>query len=171
MVNSGTSYHTTSTAGTLSRSHLTHPSHPSSIVIGNGSTLLVTSVGVSVLLGPFYLNNILVAPHITHNLLFVHWFTTDNSYSIEFDLFGLSVKDLATRTLLARCDSSGPHYMLQSFSSTSASSPSVMASSSSTTTWHRRLDHPGPDVMTKLTSSFDISYSRRHFEGLCMLVC
>jgi hypothetical protein len=39
-----------------------HSSHPSSIVVGNGSTLPVTSVGDSVLPGPFYLNDILVAP-------------------------------------------------------------------------------------------------------------
>jgi hypothetical protein len=75
------------------------PSHPSSIVVGNGSTLPVTSVGASY--------------HITHNLLSVRRFTTDNSCSIEFDPSGFSVKDLATRTLLARCDSSGPLYTLQ----------------------------------------------------------
>ena len=54
-----------------------------------------------VLLGSFYLNDILVAPHIIQNLVSVCRFTTDNSYSIEFDLFSLYVKDLATRTLLA----------------------------------------------------------------------
>jgi hypothetical protein len=37
---------------------------PSSIIVDNGSVLPVTSVGDTVLLGPFYLNNILVAPDI-----------------------------------------------------------------------------------------------------------
>jgi hypothetical protein len=113
VIDSGASYHTTPTTGTLSRSHPPHSSHPSSIVVGNGSTLPVTSVGASVLLGPFYLNDVLVAPHITHNLLSVRRFTTDNSCSIEFDPAGFSVKDLDTRTLLARCDSSGPLYTLR----------------------------------------------------------
>jgi hypothetical protein len=89
VIDSGASYHTTPTTGTLSRSHPPHFSHPSSIVVGNGSTLPVTSVGASVLPGPFYLNDVLVAPHITHNLLSVRRFTTDNSCSIEFDLSGL----------------------------------------------------------------------------------
>jgi hypothetical protein len=62
VVDSGASYHTTSTAGTLSRSHLPHPSF---IVVGNGSTLPVTLVGVLVLLEPLYLNDVLVTPHIT----------------------------------------------------------------------------------------------------------
>lgn len=78
-------------SATLSRSHPHNPSHPSSVVMGNSSTLLVTSVGDSVL----------VAPHIIQNLLSIHRFTTDNSFSIALDPFGLFVKDLATRTLLA----------------------------------------------------------------------
>jgi hypothetical protein len=163
VVDSGASYHTTSNTGMLSRS--SHP-HPSSIVVGNSSTLSVTSVGASVLPGPFYLNNVLVAPHITHSLVYVHRFTTDNSCSIKFDPFGFSVKDLATRTHLASCDNSGPLYTLRS-SSTDASSPSVLVSTTSSTTWHRRLGHSGSDVMTKLNSSLDISCSRGHSESLC----
>jgi hypothetical protein len=70
VIDSNASYHTTPTAGMLSRSH-PPPTHPTSIVIGNGSTLPVTSVGASVLPGPFYL----IGPHITHNLLSVRRFT------------------------------------------------------------------------------------------------
>jgi hypothetical protein len=130
VVDSGASYHTTSTANTLSRSHFPHPSH-SSIVVANGSTLLVTSLGASILPGLFYFNDVLVAPHIIHNLIYVRRFSIVNSCSIGFDPFGLSVKHLATRTLLARCDSSGPLYTLRPSTSTSASSPSVLASTTS----------------------------------------
>jgi hypothetical protein len=77
VVDSGASFHTT--ASSLSHSHPPHPSHPPSIVVGNGSTLPVTSVGASVLLGPFYLNDVLVAPCLTHPLLSVRHFTSDNS--------------------------------------------------------------------------------------------
>jgi hypothetical protein len=86
--------------------------HPSSIVIGNGSILPVTSVGNSELPKPFYLNDVLLAPDLIQSLLPVHRFTTDNSCSMEFDLFGLSVTDLATRCVLARYDSTGPLYTL-----------------------------------------------------------
>jgi hypothetical protein len=166
VIDSGASYHTTPTTGMLSRSHPPPPTHPTSIVVGNSSTLPVTSVGASVLPGPFYLNDVLVAPHTTHNLLSVPRFSTDNSCSIEFDPTGFSVKDLATRTPLARCDSVGPLYTLRS-SSTGASPPPVMVSTTTSTTWHRRLGHPGPDVMTKLSITLDSSCNRGHFEGLC----
>jgi hypothetical protein len=150
----------------LSHSHPPPSTHPTLIVVGNGSTLPVTSVGASVLPGPFYLNDVLVAPHITHNLLSVRRFTTDNSCSIEFDPTGFSVKDLATRTPLARCDSVGPLYTLRA-SSTGVSPPPVLVSTATSTTWHRRLGHPGPDVMTKFSSTLVSSCNRGHFEGLC----
>jgi hypothetical protein len=150
----------------LSRSHPPPPAHPTSIVVGNGSTLLVTSVGASVLPRPLYLNDVLVAPHITHNILSICRFTNDNSCSIEFDPTGFSVKDLATRTPLTRCHSVGPLYTLQP-SSTGVSPPLVLVSTTSTTTtWHRCLSHPGPEVMTKLSNTLD-SCNRGHFEGLC----
>jgi hypothetical protein len=149
VIDSSAAYHTTPTIGTLSRSHPPHYSHPSSIVVGNGSTLPVTLVGASVLPGPFYLNDVLVAPHITHNLLSVRCFTTDNSCSIEFNPSGFSMKNLATRTPLACYDSSGPLYTLQP-STSGTSPPPALVSTTSSTTWHRHL---GPDVMTKITSS------------------
>jgi hypothetical protein len=56
---------------------------------------------------PFYFNGVLVAPTLFRFLSIRH-FTTDNSCSMNFDPFGLSVKDLATRSVIARYDSLGP---------------------------------------------------------------
>jgi hypothetical protein len=69
VADSGASYHTTSDAGILSSTSPAHPSLPSSIIVKNGSALPVTSVGDTVLLGPFRLTNVLVAPHIIQNFL------------------------------------------------------------------------------------------------------
>jgi hypothetical protein len=44
----------------------------------------------------FYLYNVLVTPDIIQNLLSVRHFTTNNWCSIEFDPYGLSVKDLSS---------------------------------------------------------------------------
>jgi hypothetical protein len=76
VVDSGASFHTTPTTSSLSDYHPPHPSHPPSIMVGNGSTLSVTSVGVSILSRPFYLNNVLIAPQLTHPLLSVHRLVT-----------------------------------------------------------------------------------------------
>jgi hypothetical protein len=62
----GASYHTTSDASLLSSVQPPHHSYPSSIMVGDGSCLPVTSVGCA--LGPFRLPNVLVAPQMIHNL-------------------------------------------------------------------------------------------------------
>jgi hypothetical protein len=120
-----------------------------------------------VLPGPFRLNNVLAAPNIIQNLLSVRQFTTDNSCSMEFDLFGLSVKDLATRTLLARCDSSRPLYTLHMPATSSMTpTPHALAVATLSVTWHHRLGHPGRDVFSKISSNSTLSCSRGSFEHL-----
>jgi hypothetical protein len=85
---------------------------PSSIIVGNRSALLVTSVGDSALLDPFYLNNVLVTPNIIQKKLFVRHFTIGNWCFIEFDPFDLSVKDLSTQNVITRCNISGALYTM-----------------------------------------------------------
>jgi hypothetical protein len=81
--------------------------------------LHLPSTGNTVLPGPFYLNNMLVAPYIIKNLTFVPQFTTDNHCSVEFDPFGLSVKGLRSRNVIIRC--SGPLYTMPPPAPSSAS--------------------------------------------------
>ena len=65
--NSGASSHMASDAGILSTSSQS-PVH-SSIVVGNGSLLPVTSTGSASLPRNFHLNNVLVAPNLIKNLI------------------------------------------------------------------------------------------------------
>jgi hypothetical protein len=78
VANSGVTHHTTPSVGNISTLRPLTSSNPSSIIVGNDSSLPITSVGDSVLPGPFYLNNILLAPDIVQSLLYVRHFTTDN---------------------------------------------------------------------------------------------
>jgi hypothetical protein len=112
VVDPGASNHTTLDHGNISLFRSPHPTIPSSIVDGNRSILPVTSVRDTVLPGSFYLNNVLVIPDIIKNLLSIHQFTTDNWCSMEFDPFDISVKDLATRNMITRCNSFGPLYTI-----------------------------------------------------------
>jgi hypothetical protein len=64
VTNSKASNHTTSSAGNLPSVRPPLPTDPSSIIVGNGSSLPVTSVGNITLPDPFYLNNVLVTPDI-----------------------------------------------------------------------------------------------------------
>jgi hypothetical protein len=154
----GASHHTTPSIGNISNPRPLNSASPSSIIVGNGSTLPITSVGDSVIPGPFYLNNIVLVPDIVQNLLSVHCFTTDNWCSMEFDHFGLSMKDLTTRNVITRSNSTRPLYTLRLLTS-SRSSPCAMSvvaaprilAAVATSTWHRRLGHHGLDTLSILS--------------------
>jgi hypothetical protein len=64
VADSDASYHTTLDPGIVFLPHPRSPTFPSPIIVGNGLTLPVTSVGDTILPGPLYLDNILVAPNI-----------------------------------------------------------------------------------------------------------
>jgi hypothetical protein len=126
-------------------------SGPSSIIVGNGSLLPITSTGSYSFTTPrrsLVLNHVLVSPSIIKNLISVRCFTIDNNCSIEFDPFGLSVKDLQTRNVIARCNSTGDLYPF--FPPTISSTPALAVTS---TLWHRRLGHIGFDALSKLINS------------------
>ena len=164
---SDAAFHTTPDAGILSSVRPPHPSFPSSIMVGNGSCLPVTSMGSAPC--SFRLPHVLVAPQMVHNLLSIRQFTTDNSCSVEFDSSGLTVKDPASRRPLLRCDSTGPLYTLRLPSSAAppSSSSAALAATTSSTTWHRRLGHPGRDILAQLSRSAHLPCTRTPAEHLC----
>ena len=120
---------------------------PCSIVVGNGSLLPVTSTGNTDLTPQLHLNNVLVSPQLIKNLISVRQFTIDNNCSVDFDPSGCSVKDLLSRRLIARCNSSGPLYPLRLPVAHS------LAAATESTLWHRRLGHPGQEALSQLASS------------------
>jgi hypothetical protein len=179
VADSGATHHTTPSVDDISTPRPLNSSNPSSIIIGNGSSLPATSVGDSALPGPFYLNNILLTPDMVQSLLSVRRFTTDNWCSIEFDPFGLSVKDLSTWNVIVRSNSTGSLYTLRLPGSTTplvdavaalAATPHALAAVAPTTE-HRRLGHPGPDALSSLSrSSFIHCTSNKHeFCHACQL--
>ncbi|GJV92138.1 hypothetical protein Tco_1539951 [Tanacetum coccineum] len=68
---------------------------------------------------------------------------------------GFSVKDFLTRHILHRCDNSGDLYPVTKQSNI----PSAFVSTSSST-WHQRLDHPGDEVLRSLASRHFISCNK-----------
>jgi hypothetical protein len=179
VADSGATHHITPSVGNISTPRPLNLSNPSSIIVGNGSSLPVTSVGDSVLPRPFYLNNILLTPDMVQSLLSVRRFTTDNWCSMKFDPFGLSVKDLSTRNVIVRSNSTSRLYTLR-LPGPTTTSPSAMAALDAAphalatvapTMWHRRLGHPSPDALSRLSrSSFIHCASNKHdFCHACQL--
>jgi hypothetical protein len=163
IMDTGAETHMTSNSGTLSSPS---SSTPSSIVVGDGSILPVTSTG-SVSFphnhGSFNLHNVLVSPSLLRNLISVHQFTIENSCSVEFDPFDFSVKDFRTKNTIIRCNSSGLLYPLLS----SVFHLLALAAGTSSTLWHRRLGHIGHDALSRLVTSSAIPCNKIELESLC----
>jgi hypothetical protein len=155
-------------AGILSSLHTPSSSSPSSIIMGNGASLPVTSIGSHSFpteRRPLVLSNVLVSPSIIKNLIYVHHFTTDNNCSIEFDPFGLSVKDLQTRSVIAMCNSTGDLYPF--FPIPSSNTTALATTTSSSSLWHHRLGHLGHAALSKLISSHAISCNKHIDDHIC----
>ncbi|PWA99952.1 ribonuclease H-like domain-containing protein [Artemisia annua] len=135
-----------------------------SVSVGDGHNIPVTNTGRSILptpSRPLYLNNVLITPHIVKNLISVRQFVCDNNCTVEFDPFGFSVKDLMTRRVLLRCDSTGDLYPI------TAPCPIPQALLVSQHTWHQRLGHPGSEVLRRLVSNNFISCNKEKPPVLC----
>jgi hypothetical protein len=90
---------------------------------------------------------------------------------MEFDPFHFSVKDLITKNVIVRLNSTGLLYTMHLPGSLTLSSSIVAALAAALhaltvaalTTWHRRLGHPGPAALSSLfMSSFIQCTSTKH---------
>ena len=81
---------------------------------------------------------------------------------MEFDPFGLSVKDLNTGTVLVRYNSQGDLYPLHD---TPSSTPQAMHAS--VDLWHRKLGHPNKHTLSSLLQDFCIPSSSSHDSSVC----
>jgi hypothetical protein len=172
VADSSVMHHTTPSVDNISTLHPLASSNLSSIIVGNGSFLPITSIGDSILPGPFYLNNILLASDMVQNLPSVHRFTIDNWCSMEFDPFSLSVKDLTTKNMIIRSNSTGLLYTMRLPGSLTHSSIVVATLNVvphaltvvALTTWHRRLGHPDPDALSSLSRSSFIQCTNNKYD-------
>ncbi|KAI3674945.1 hypothetical protein L2E82_51782 [Cichorium intybus] len=145
-----------------------HNSGPNRIVVGNGSHIPIHGSGHTTLPPPFpplKLYNILHAPHLIKNLLSIRRLTTDNSVAVEFDPFGLLVKDYQTQIPILRCDSTGDLYPLTQ-PNAQVTSPSTFAALSQDL-WHHCLGHPGSSSLRILYKNNFISFRTSSNKNIC----
>ena len=119
--------------------------------VGNGHSVPIHDYGhtnLSPPTPPYALKNVLHAPQLIKNLVSIWKFTTDNSVSIEFDLFNFSVKDFQTGICLMRCESRGNLYpIITTITTNQATSPSTFAALAPSL-WHARLGHPEAPIFS-----------------------
>jgi len=145
----GATSHPTSSQGNLSSYFKLNKNNK--IIVGNGHFVPIIGLGSTHLEtphSPLILNNVLDAPNLIKNLVYVRQFTTDNKVSIEFDPFGFSVKYFQTGMPIMRCESQGDLYLITNHNITNKAKHLSTFAALSSSTWHNRLGHPGDHVLS-----------------------
>jgi len=159
--------HMTASQGTLSS--YSNLSINKNIVVGSGHEIPIRGYGQTYISPPYpplSLNNVLHAPKLVKNLIFVRHFTIDNNVTIEFDPFGFSVKDIQMGIPIMRCDSTGDLYSLTTTTRHQSTSPTTIAALSPNL-WHNRSGHPGANVLSFLSKNKFIECKQISSPSIC----
>jgi hypothetical protein len=118
------------------------------IVTANGTGMSIHNVGHVVIHTPthdLHLNNVLHVPSASKNLIFVHYFSTENNDSLEYFPNRFLIKDLDTRKVLLQGQCRDGLYSIpRSWRQVlGAFKPSLQL-------WHNRLGHPSFHIVNKL---------------------
>ncbi|XP_026378762.1 uncharacterized protein LOC113273219 [Papaver somniferum] len=129
---------------------------------GNDNSIPVTASGIKFITlssRTLQLKNTLVVPDIIKNLVSVRKFTTENHVSVEFDPAGFYVKDLSSRKIILRCNSSEELYPITNSAvppQTPSQSSPISLTVFSPDIWHNRLGHPGKAILDVLCTNNSI---------------
>ncbi|GKA51665.1 ribonuclease H-like domain-containing protein [Tanacetum coccineum] len=136
-----------------------------SVSVGDGHSIPVTNTGHSILptsIRPLHLNNVCITPHIVKNLIYVSF----SSFVIIFARFDLNANGFLSKNFMtlrgaSPCDRTGD------LTPVTHPSPIPHAFLVSQHTWHKRLGHPGGDVLRRLVSNNVISCNNEKPPVLC----
>ncbi|KAM3016365.1 hypothetical protein FF2_000396 [Malus domestica] len=125
------------------------------LLVGDGKGQCISHIGhtfTCTLTAVFHLNDVLLVPQASHNLLSMYKFVYDNWCSLTFDPFGFYIKDLRTgKVLLQGLSEDGlyPFYCTTSngFSRIIVSPRALMVAKADIHLWHRRLRNPSSAVL------------------------
>ncbi|KAB2621335.1 hypothetical protein D8674_023517 [Pyrus ussuriensis x Pyrus communis] len=125
------------------------------LFVGDGKGLCISHTGSALIRtkhATFRLNDVLLVPQASRNLLSVYKFVHDNWCSLTFDPFGFYVKDLSTGKMLFQGPSEGglyPFYWNASngVSGIAISPTALMIAKADIHIWHRRLGHPSGGIL------------------------
>ncbi|KAB2632865.1 hypothetical protein D8674_029112 [Pyrus ussuriensis x Pyrus communis] len=153
LTDSGASHHVTPDPSSLNSAIPYNGSDQ--LFVGNGKGLYISHTGSALIRtsnATFKLNDVLLVPKASHNLLSVYKFVYDNWASLTFDPFGFYIKDLRTGKMLFQGLCEGGLYPFYWTASNKTSgivlSPTaLMIAKADVHLWHKRLGHPSSLVL------------------------
>ncbi|KAI3694504.1 hypothetical protein L1987_77470 [Smallanthus sonchifolius] len=141
-----------------------------SLHVGNGTGLPILHIGSSHHYLPnktFSLTNILHAPQIKRNLLFVQRFCHDNNVYFEFHSNFFSVKDECTHNTLLTGPSEDVLYSITLPTALPVPKVAFSTSRASAATWHQRLGHPHHQIFNTMLFKYCLPISNKTLDLHC----
>ncbi|KAD6795087.1 hypothetical protein E3N88_05983 [Mikania micrantha] len=154
-VDSGASDHMSTSSENINNA--TKPSGNKQVFFGNGHTLGVTKIGDTNLFGSLKLNNVLVVPNLTKNLLSVGKLTEDNDVDVLFSHPYFYIQDRRSRQVLAQGRREDGLYVLHNKHEALVASSSCPKASYEV--WHSRLGHASLNIITMLKQFGCLSFT------------
>ncbi|KAI0519459.1 hypothetical protein KFK09_006907 [Dendrobium nobile] len=161
-IDSGATEHLTTNQAQLQN---IQPYNGSSLVqVENGQQLPIAHTGQGLLPTPsrkLQLPKILHVPNLSHNLLYIHKLTNDNSCFVLLDANDFSIKDSRTNKLLLHRPNHHGLYPIKLSTTPSSirSTIALLTTSSSSNIWHQRLGHPSTSTFRLLSTALSTSIS------------
>ncbi|CAA0807454.1 Unknown protein [Striga hermonthica] len=166
-LDSGASTHMTNQPETLDS--LKSYSGNSSVIVGNGSNLSISHIGSCRLPNGMRLNDVLVVPHLTKNLVSISKLTSDLPVDVVFsgNLFLIQHRETKEPLARGRCD--GGLYYMDRWCPALAAAVRNKVSKASFELWHCRLGHASSSIISLLQKTTSRIYTTRHaqFDELC----
>ncbi|KAG7565206.1 Integrase catalytic core [Arabidopsis suecica] len=160
LLDSGATHHITNDLANLSM-HQPY-NGGDDVLIGDGSPLTISHTGSTLLPSlsrDLKLNKVLYVPDIHKNLISVYRLCNANQVSVEFFPAHFQVKDLSTGAPLLQGRTKNELY---EWPVNAPQATALLTTSNSKTTlasWHSRLGHPSPPILSSVISSFSLPVS------------
>ncbi|KAM1422622.1 hypothetical protein ACFX2I_004733 [Malus domestica] len=176
IVDSGASHHMTADVNSLT--HVTPFEGSDKITIGNGTDLSIQNIGSTTLQTnnhSLILNKVLHVPHIARSLLFVKQLCADNKSWFICDESEFFVQDKKTREIVYQ-GKSKPEELFQipvvqrqrGVQSITSSPVAYVGKAIKCDTWHQRLGHPTPEIMSCMLQKSNIVADRDSKSSVCV---
>ncbi|XP_074297796.1 uncharacterized protein LOC141628572 [Silene latifolia] len=138
---------------------------PRDVGLPNGKQILACQMGTVRINGSITLRRVLFVPHLTCHLISVSQLTADNDYILQFTKDRCVIQDRPLRKMIGVGELRDGLFILSS--TDSAPTVHTLDTSGSYELWHRRLGHPGGNVVQFLPLPHSLSVNKSLVCDVC----
>ncbi|XP_074305911.1 uncharacterized protein LOC141641136 [Silene latifolia] len=139
---------------------------PRAVGLPNGKRIMASQMGTVKINGSITLRRVLFVPHLTCHLISVSQLTADYDYMLQFTKDRCLIQDRSLRKMIGVGELRDGLFILSSVDGADAA-VHTLATTGSYELWHRRLGHPGGNVVQFLPLAHSLSVNKNLVCDVC----